>query len=154
MGESNIPDQFWEVVQKRLGYSDEEMQIFREDPRNAKVLAAVPEMNSKTIVFEVIESKGCNSRHVVGTRFYFSGDGNLITKMAPSKVCAYILPILTQAIYGIQELWYAGADPNQLCFKRAGCFDVGVQCGGWGQVKVESRIMDREEAIKLFEDKK
>ncbi|HUT99906.1 MAG TPA: hypothetical protein VM425_00540 [Myxococcota bacterium] len=151
MNNNELPDQVWDVVQSHLGYTDQEMELFKKDPRNAKVLAMTPDMKSKTIVFEVIESKGCNSKHVAGSRFYFSGDGNLLTKMAPSKVCAYLLPILGQAIYGIQELWYAGVDPNELCFKRAGCFDVGVQCGGWGHLIVESKVMSREDATKLFE---
>ena len=54
-----------------------------------------------------------------------------------------------QMIYAIHELWFAGIDPNQLCFKRAGCFDVGVQCGGWGHIVLEARVMDRDEAKKL-----
>ena len=32
-------------------------------------------------------------------------------QMAPSRVCAYVLPMMTQAIFGIQELWYAGGYP-------------------------------------------
>jgi len=149
--DQKIPDQVWATVQKHLGYTDEEFEQFRNDPRNAKVLAAGPDMMSKTIVFEVIESHGCNSQHRVGSRFYFSGDGNLLTKMAPSKVGAYLLPIMGQIIYGIQELWYAGVDPNDLRFKRAGCFDVGVSCGGWGHLMIEAKVMDRQEAKRLFE---
>lgn len=35
------------------------------------------------------------------------------------------------------ERFYAGVDPNEMKFRRSGCFDVGVQCGGWGKVIVE-----------------
>ena len=146
-----VPDQMWQMMKEHLGYSDEEIELFKRSPRNAKVLATVPDMMRKTIVFEVVESQGCNSRHDVGTRFYFTGDGNLITKMAPPRVCAYALPVMTQAIFGIQELWYAGADPNSLSFRRGGCFDVGVQCGGWGHVVLEAKVMDREQAAKLWQ---
>jgi hypothetical protein len=151
MTTERIPEEVWGLMKDHLGYSDEEIQAFRKDPRNRKVMAVAQDMRDKTIVFEVIESQGCNSQHGVGTRFYFTGDGNLISKMAPSRVCAYALPIMTQAIYGMQELWYAGVDPNELCFKRAGCFDVGIRCGGWGHIVVEARLMDREKAKELFE---
>ena len=150
MSAEQVPEQVWEMMKSRLGYSDEELALFKLNPRNKRVLATAPEMTAKTIVFEVIESKGCNSQHKVGDCFFFSGDGNFLTKMAPSKVCAFLLPVMGQLIYGLQELWYAGVDPNELCFKRAGCFDVGVTCGGWGKVVVEAKVMDREEAAGLF----
>ncbi len=144
-----IPDQMWALIQQHLGYDDEEMALFRADPRNAKVLAAAPDMQRKTIVFEVVKSHGCNSQHQVGTRFFFTGDGNLITKMAPKRICAFALPVMTQLIFTMQDLWYAGVDPNEACFRRGGCFDVGVRCGGWGNIVMEAKVMDREEAEQL-----
>jgi len=147
-----VPEQVWELMRAHLGYSDEELELFRDDPRNARVLRTAPDMRQKTIVFEVVESRGCNSGHVAGTRFFYTGDGNLVTKMAPPRVCAYILPVMTQAIFAMQELWYAGVEPNSMCFRRAGCFDVGVQCGGWGHVIVEARLMAREEARRLWQE--
>jgi len=139
----------WPLIQQHLGYDDEEMARFRADPRNAKVLAVAPEMRRKTIVFEVVKSHGCNSQHQVGTRFFYTGDGNLITRLAPKRVCAYALPVMTHTIFALHELWYAGVDPNEACFRRASCFDVGIGCGGWGNVVVEAKVMDREEAEKL-----
>lgn len=141
---SEIPDQVWELMKQRLGYTDEELELFRKDPRNARVLATAPEMMQKTIVFEVVESEGCNSQHVRGTRFLFTGDGNLLTRHSPSRVCAFALQPMTQAVLAIQELMYAGVDPNTMCFKRAGCFDVGIRCGGWGRIVMEGRVVDRD----------
>lgn len=152
MDERSIPEGVWALMQQHLGYSDEEMKLFKENPRNARVLAVAGDMRRRTIVFEVVESRGCNSQHQVGTRFFYTGDGNLITRMAPPKICAYAMPVMTQAIYGMQELWYAGVDPNSLAFRRCGCFDVGVRCGGWGHMVLEARVMDREDAEKLFTD--
>jgi len=146
---TQVPEQMWQLMKHRLGYTDAEYEKFRAEARNEDVLRVGADMAQKTIVFEVIESSGCNSGHAVGTRIFFSGDGNLLTKLAPSKVCAYLLPIMGQAIFAIQELWYAGADPNALRFKRAGCFDVGVQCGGWGHVVLEASVVDRERAAAL-----
>lgn len=146
-----IPEQVWELMKEHLDYSDEEIELFKKNPRNTKVMKTAQDMQNKTIVFEVVKSEGCNSQHKVGTKFYFSGDGNLVSKMAPPKICAFIMPNMTQMVYGIQELLYAGVDPNELAFKRAGCFDVGVRCGGWGHVVIEARVMDREAAKALFE---
>ena len=48
----------------------------------------------------------------------------------------------------VQEV-AALVDPNELRFKRGGCFDVGVRCGGWGNVILEASVMDREAASQL-----
>ena len=135
----------WKIMKKHLGYSDAEMQVFRDNPRNADVLSRVPSLMGKTIVVEVVDSHGCNSQHKVGDKFYFDGAGNLLTKLCPKKVCIYALNAATGLIFTSNELFYAGVDPNEMRFKRAGCFDVGVQCGGWGRVVLEVSVVERRE---------
>ena len=135
----------WNVMKKHLGYTDDEMKIFQSDPRNEDILAKAPALADKTIVIEVVESHGCNSQHKVGDKLYFDGGGNLLTKRCPKKVCVYALNAATAMIFASSELFYAGVDPNQMRFKRAGCFDVGLQCGGWGRIVLELKIVDRKE---------
>ena len=139
-----INETTWDFMQKRLGYTDEEMKEFRENPRNENVLFKAPALMKKTIVVEVVESQGCNSQHKVGEKFYFDGAGNLITKLCPKKICIYALSSVSKLIFASNELFYAGVDPNEMLFKRAGCFDVGVQCGGWGHIVMEIRLEDRK----------
>jgi uncharacterized repeat protein (TIGR04076 family) len=136
----------WKIMKRHLGYDDDQMRLFRENPRNADVLATVPDLMDKTIIVEVVDSHGCNSQHAVGDRFYFDGAGNLLTKLCPKKVCIYALNAATGLIFTSNELVYAGIDPNEMRFKRAGCFDVGVECGGWGRVVLEIKVVDRHEA--------
>ncbi|MDH5450898.1 MAG: hypothetical protein OEX77_08390 [Candidatus Bathyarchaeota archaeon] len=139
-----VDESVWQFTKKHLGYNDEEMKKFRENPRNVDVLAKAPALLDKTIVVEIVESKGCNSQHKVGDRFIFDGAGNLLTKKHPKRICIYALVPLAQAIFAINELIYAGVDPNEIRFKRAGCFDVGVDCGGWGHIVMEIRVEKRE----------
>ena len=136
----------WEIMKRHLGYSKEEMRLFRENPRNEDVLSSVPDLMNKTIIAEVVESHGCNSQHAIGDRFYFGGAGNLLTKRCPKKCCIYALNAATGLIFAANELVYAGVDPNEMRFRRAGCFDVGVQCGGWGRVVIELKVVDRNQA--------
>jgi uncharacterized repeat protein (TIGR04076 family) len=139
------PDEsVWQFMKKHLGYNDEEMKKFRENPRNTHVLSKAPELMNKTIVVEVVESKGCNSQHKVGDKFIFDGAGNLLTKNSPKRICIYALAELSKLIFTINELIYAGIDPNEIRFKRAGCFDVGVDCGGWGHIVMEVRVEERQ----------
>lgn len=136
----------WSLIKRRLGYSDDEMKLFRENPRNEDVLDKAPELMDKRIIIEVVASHGCNSQHRVGDKIYFDGAGNLLAKQSPEKICIYALNAATSLIFASNELFYAGIDPNEMRFKRAGCFDVGVQCGGWGRIVLELSVRSCKEA--------
>ena len=130
----------WKFIKKQLGFTDEEMKKFRENPRNEDILNKAPELLKKTIVVEVIDSHGCNSQHKVGDKLYFDALGNLLTKKCPKKICIHALHAITPQIFTVNELLCAGVDPNEMRFKRAACFDVGLECGGWGRIVMEIRI--------------
>ncbi|MGD8382482.1 MAG: hypothetical protein PVJ11_10085 [Syntrophobacterales bacterium] len=132
----------WQFMKKRLGYTDEEMKKFRENPRNEDVLSKVPEFLNKTIIVEVVDSHGCNSQHGFGEKFYFDGAGNLLTKLCPKRICVYALNAITMQVFTAAELICAGVDPNEMRFKRAACFDVGVECGGWKRIVIEVKNPD------------
>ena len=132
------------VIQKHFDYTDEEMTSFMGNPRNMDVLSKASLLMDKTIVLEVVDSHGCNSRHKTGDKFYFDGAGNLITKLSPKRICIYALSSVANLIFTSNELLYAGVDPNEMRFKRAGCFDVGVKCGGWGHIVLEIKVEDRQ----------
>ena len=138
-----VDENTWRFMQRHLGYNDEEMALFRANPRNADVLAKAPELAKKTIIAEVVESHGCNTQHKVGDRFVFDGAGNLLTNRCPRRICFGALYGLAPLIYATSELAYAGVDPNSLRFNRVGCGDVGVRCGGWGHIVLEVRVEDR-----------
>ena len=139
-----LDERAWKGVQERLGYNDGEMKKFRENPRNEDVIAKASALMNKTIVAKVVESHGCNSQHKVGDKFYFDGSGNLLTKLCPNRICIYALDSIAGLIFTSNELFYAGVDPNEMRFRRAGCFDVGVQCDGWGHIVMELSMEDRK----------
>lgn len=139
-----MDNELWTTIQKRLNYTDEEMALFKSDPKNLKILSKSADLMNKTIVAEVVESQGCNSGHKVGDKFFFDGAGNLLTKLGPKRICIYALGPLQPAIFATNELCYAGVEPNELLFRKAGCLDVGVRCGGWGHINMEISVQDRK----------
>jgi uncharacterized repeat protein (TIGR04076 family) len=143
-----IDERTWKTFQQHLGYNDEEMKSFRENPRNEDVLTKSPGLMNKTIVIKVVESHGCNSQHKVGDKFFFDGAGNLLTHLCPQRICIYALNSVAQLIFASNELFYAGIEPNEMRFRRTGCFDVGVQCGGWGHIVMEIGVEDRDKLNK------
>ena len=139
-----VNEDTWKFMQKHLGYTDEELELFRSNPKNVDIISKAPDLMNKTIIAEVVASHGCNSQHHVGDRFYFDGAGNLITKLNPKRVCVHALSALSGPIIVANELFYAGVDPNEMRLNRVGCFDVGIHCGGWGHVVLEMKIEDRK----------
>ena len=131
-------------IKKTLGYSDEEMKIFLENSKNVDILKKAPNLMNKTIVIEVIDSHGCNSQHVVGDKFYFDGFGNLLTKLSPKRICISALAAMDKIIFGASALMFADQDPNKMPFTKAGCYDVGLKCGGWGNIAMEIKVIDRK----------
>ena len=136
----------WKFIKKRLSYNNEEMKIFRNNPRNEDVLNKAPEFQKKTIIVEIVDSHGCNSQHSVGDKFYFDAAGNLLTELCPKRICVYALNAITPHLFTANELLHADVDPNEMRFKRAACFDVGLECGGWGRIVMEIKVEDRNKA--------
>ena len=139
-----INEDVWKFYQNHLGYTDDEMKKFIQNPRNTDVIAKAPALINKTIVIEVVYAHGCNSQHKVGDKFYFDGSGNLLTKLCPKRICFGALHAMPSLISMAHELFYAGVDPNEMRFKRTGCGDVGLDCGGWGRVVMEIRVEERK----------
>ena len=138
-----VNEETWKFMQQHLGYTDEELEKFRSNPKNVDIMSKAPDLMNKTIVAEVVASHGCASQHHVGDRFYFDGAGNLITKLNPKRICVHALSVLSGPIV-VNELFYAGVDPNDMRLNRVGCFDVGIQCGGWGHIALEVKMEDRK----------
>ena len=136
----------WTFMQRHLGYSDEELELFRSNPKNIDIISKALALMQKTIVAEVVSSHGCNSQHKAGDRFYFDGAGNLLTKLNPKRICIYALSALSSPIFVVNELFYAGVDPNDMRLNHVGCFDVGVRCGGWGRIVLEVKVEGRKQS--------
>jgi uncharacterized repeat protein (TIGR04076 family) len=139
----DIDERKWKIIQRHLGYDNAEMSVFKDNVRNSDVLAQSEKMVNKFIILEVVESHGCNSKHKVGDRFYFDSAGNLLTELCPKKICGYSLNAAMMMVFTANEMLFAGINPNGIRFKRAGCFDVGLECGGWGRIVLELKVEEK-----------
>ena len=146
-----MPKNKFDFIKKHLGYTDEEMKVWLDNPRNQEAVLKIPALLQKTIIIEIVEAHGCSSLHKVGQKFYFDGPGNLLTKLNPKRICIFALSQMERLIFAAQELFYAGIDPNEMRIKRGGCFDVGLKCGGWGRVVFELKFEDRKKVRQELE---
>jgi len=137
-------EQIIKMLQKRLGLDDKEFQSVKDSPRFQRLFDNIVSGSRYRLVAEIVESKGCHSGHVKGQKLFFDSAGNLLTREAPERVCAFLMPNLTVLINAFFENILNGRDPNEVMFNRTGCYDVGPACGGWGHVIVEMRAETRK----------
>ncbi len=130
----------------RVGYTNEEEEHFKECGHRIRQVERLSQAAPKyTIVAEVIESRNCNSGHVVGQTFMLDVDGNFITKRCPKRMCVYLISQLTIPVALINERLSERLEPNDFHFMRyARCPDTGVNCYGYGEVMVKVQVVPRE----------
>ena len=136
-------EQIIKMLQKRLGLEGKEFQALKDSPKFQRLVDNLLSASRYRLVAEIVESKGCHSGHVKGQKLVFDSAGNLLTREAPERVCAFLMPNLTVLVNAFFENLLNGRDPNEVMFNRTGCYDVGPACGGWGHVIVEMRAEPR-----------
>lgn len=127
-------EEIWRRFQKHMGYTDEDMKIFRSDPVKVKTVTETPEFTRCRVIAEVIESHGCHAQHKVGDRFVLDPGGQLITDECPKRVCVSALASINQIMPAISERLVNRSDPNLERYNIVQCPDTGVDKGGWGKI--------------------
>ncbi len=131
---------------QRVGYTKEEEEQFKEGGHRIRQVERLSQAAPKyTIVTEIVESRNCNSGHVVGQTLTLDVDGNFITNRCPKRMCVYLISQLTIPVALINERLSEGLEPNDFHFMRyARCPDTGVNCYGYGEVMVKVQVVPRE----------
>nr|HID57944.1 hypothetical protein [Desulfobacterales bacterium] len=133
---------FWKKFQELMGYSDEEMERFKADPKKTKTLTELRKARKRKIIAEVIKSHGCASGHKVGDKFVISVlTGCLISEECPRYMCIHALQPLAICTVVVQDRIVAGLDPNEMVFDTWSCSDSGFDCGGWGQISLKVYVV-------------
>jgi uncharacterized repeat protein (TIGR04076 family) len=127
-------EEIWKRFQKHMGYTDEEMVVFRSDPERVKMATETPEFVKCRVIAEVIESHGCHSQHKVGDRFVLTPSGQLIIEDCPDKICVSAIAEVGKVLPAIAERLVSKSDPNFERFNIVHCPDVGLDKGGWGNI--------------------
>jgi hypothetical protein len=129
----------------RVGYTAGEIDLFREGSHRIRHIDRLSEdAKLYSIIAEVVEARHCNSGHRTGQKLVLDVDGNFITKLCPSKICVYLASQLTIPVALINERLSEKLNPNDFHFMRyVRCPDAGVQCLGYGEVKLKVEVQAR-----------
>lgn len=128
------PEEIWRRFQKHMGYTDEEMALFRSDPRKVKMVTETPDFVKARVVAEVIESRNCHAGHRVGDRFVMTAGGQLIAEECPKRMCMFALGPVSNQLPAVYERLLAKSDPEYQAYTIVQCTDVGLDKGGWGKI--------------------
>jgi hypothetical protein len=133
---------------ERVGYTESEIESFRESGHRIRQIDRLSDAAPLyTIVAEVVEARHCNSGHKKGQRLVLDVDGSFISKLCPPRMCVYLLSQLAIPVALINERLSEGLEPNAFHFTRyVRCPDVGVECLGYGEVKLKIEVVPREKA--------
>jgi uncharacterized repeat protein (TIGR04076 family) len=127
-------EEIWRRFQKHMGYTEEEMKVFRSNPEKVKMVTQTPDFVKRRVIAEVIESQGCHAQHKVGDRFVLTAGGQLIVEECPKRMCMFALGPVSTVLPAIYERLIARSDPNWERFNIVQCTDVGLDKGGWGKI--------------------
>jgi hypothetical protein len=132
----------WAAFQKTLGYTDEELEIFRADPRRSNSARRLfsKEILDYDLVVEVVESRGCSCRLAPGDRLVFGCLSKLDPARSSPNWCAHALGPIPQLASMAQDRFVSGLPVDGMVYSHFSCGDTGVRHGGWGQVILRARV--------------
>ncbi len=132
----------WRKFQEHLNYTDEELEIYRSEPKKTRAMEQASKFANYKMVIEIVESHNCGMGYKAGDRFVVDGDGSLVLAECPPKLCV-------GAIYGFKSLvdrmWQAFYDGStEVLHDTVRCPDVGVGRGGWGEITMRIHAVPKD----------
>ncbi len=127
-------EELWKRFQAHMNYTDDEMKLFRSDPEKVKMVTQTGDFVKCKIIAEVVHSHGCHAGHRVGDRFVMDGNGQLLTRECPDKVCIFAASSLHSPVSAIYERFMSNSDPSHQRSNVVQCSDIGLENGGWGKI--------------------
>lgn len=128
----------WARFQAQLGYTDEEMETFKADPRRRRAAESLIKANRRTVVAEVVEAHGCAAGFKPGDTLEVSGAGMVREKCA--NTCLYALAPLTMHAAMAYDRVIEGLDPDGMWWNHYSCMDGGFCNGSWGRVSFKVTV--------------
>jgi uncharacterized repeat protein (TIGR04076 family) len=142
MDETDKIEKRWRKFQKHLGYTDEELTIYRSDLKKVKAMEGAAKFASYKIVIEIIEAHNCGMGYKVGDRFVVDGDGSLILSECPPKLCVAAIYAFKSLVDRMWQAFYDGS--AEVLHDTVHCPDVGVRQGGWGEITMRVHAVQKD----------
>ena len=131
----------WKRVQEHLGFTNEDLAIYRSFPKNVKAMEEAPAFGSYKMVIEVIESCNCAAGHKVGEKFTVDAEGCLVLEECPPRLCVGAIWAFKPLVDRMWEAFYHNR--TEVLHDTVQCPDVGVHRGGAGQITLRIKAVPK-----------
>ena len=134
----------WKAFQKHLRYTDEELEVFKADPKRSAAARKLfsPDIMKKDLIVEVVESHGCSTGLKPGDKLFFRGLAILDLKRSCTNWCAHAMGPIPMLATLVQDRFVSGLDINDMLYDHFSCGDTGPMRHGWGQVIMKAYVAD------------
>lgn len=134
MAQRKVSPELIQFAKERYGASDE--LVKRLSDTQWRVIKSAPGRHKHRMVAEVIESRTCSAEHKRGQKYVFSASGFLLPEESTvTRLCLFaIAPMLPFILIVYDRLAEGLEDPSPKGWDSVHCADVGLECGGIGQV--------------------
>ncbi len=133
-------EELWKRFQQHMEYTDEQMELFRSDPKRVQMATQTPDFVKCKIIAEVIESHNCHAKHKVGDKFVMNAGGVLLNDECPNRMCMFALGPVSNVLPALYERMATKSDPNHERSNIVQCTDIGIENGGWGKIFMKVTI--------------
>lgn len=131
-------EELWAKSQKILGFTDEEMNIIRNDPKRSKAIDKGPDLVRTKVVAEVVQAKNCPV-HGEGAKYVIRGNGAMLPQDAKNNMCLDCMPLIVPFQHMVYDKVLEGEEVTGMeQFVR--CPDTGVECGGFGTAMLKLTV--------------
>ena len=134
----------WKGYQKFMGYSDEDLETFKSDPRRAESTKKLMsrEILKKNLIVEVVKSHGCCAGMKPGDKLVFKALSLLDMEKSSKNWCAHAFGPIPIWATVVQDRFATGHDDEEMIYTHFSCGDTGPLCGGWGQVVMKGYLAE------------
>ncbi len=131
-------EEVWVKAQKILGFTDDEMEIIRNDPKRSKAIERGPQLVRTKVIAEVFQAKNCPV-HGEGSKYVIRGTGAILPRDAENNMCLDCMPLFIPFQHMVYDKVLEGEEVTGMqTFVR--CPDTGVDCGGMGTVTLKLTV--------------
>jgi hypothetical protein len=130
---------------ERVGYTEADLARFQAGDPRLRLMERLGRAAARySIQAEVVQARHCNSGYQAGDRFILDVDGNFLPQFCPPRLCVYLVSQLALPVALINERLSEGLDPNLFHFmQQVRCLDAGVDCAGYGEVRLRISVVPR-----------
>ena len=97
----------------------------------------------------MVKATNCGYKPKIGDRYVFAPGGTIITEECTWPICVWALAPMLPFFYMYYDRILAGLDPNDCYMENIKCADIGVDCGGFGEIVLKISYKKNTEEEKM-----